>query len=301
MTAWTAFVAVTAFLLLVVLVLARSTAKAVETDRTDEQLVPETDRRSNAPDTGEEPRPAVESPEDADCRTEAHEASGRADRSSETVSDQVSSAGLAFSSVPTLVLLANVIVSQGMLGAVLLGAAVLTEVPWSALGVTNTPWSTGLPAVAAGLCLGIALYVADEAVAAQLDAAGIDYSESLREGLTPETTTQWFLLLAVVLPVVAGFEELLFRAALIGAVPAGFPVSPAVMVVLSTVVFGLGHGLQGLGGILVTGLLGSVLGIAFYLSGSLLLVVVAHYVVNALEFLLHQWLEIDTRRWLFTR
>jgi membrane protease YdiL (CAAX protease family) len=189
--------------------------------------------------------------------------------------------------------LANVLATHGVLGAVVCGTVLLTGVPWSALGVEATAWSTGLPAVGAGLLLGVGLYVGDEAVAGALDTFGIDYSESLRDALTPERSRDWLLLLGVVLPVVAGFEELLFRAALIGGVSAGFAVSPPTMIVVSTIAFALGHGLQGPGGMLVTGLLGGVLGLAFVLSGSLLLVVVAHYVVNALEFLVHQWLDVE--------
>jgi membrane protease YdiL (CAAX protease family) len=100
-------------------------------------------------------------------------------------------------------------------------------------------------------------------------------------------------LLGVVLPVIAGFEELLFRATLVGAIPAGFGVSPWVMVGFSSVAFGVGHGAQGPAGIAVTGTLGAVLGVAFVLTGSFVVVVVAHYLVNALEFVVHEGLGLD--------
>jgi membrane protease YdiL (CAAX protease family) len=87
---------------------------------------------------------------------------------------------------------------------------------------------------------------------------------------------------------VDGIKKLLtitLTACLIGGLSAGFPVSPWLLVVLSSIAFGLGHGLQGPGGVLVTAVLGLGLGAAFVIAESLALVIVAHYVVNALEFL----------------
>jgi membrane protease YdiL (CAAX protease family) len=46
-------------------------------------------------------------------------------------------------------------------------------------------------------------------------------------------------------------------------------------------------------GVVVTGVLGFVLAAAFVLTGSLLAVVVAHYLVNALEFVVHEGLGAD--------
>jgi membrane protease YdiL (CAAX protease family) len=54
------------------------------------------------------------------------------------------------------------------------------------------------------------------------------------------------------------------------------------------VAFALGHGAQGPAGVAATGVLGFVLAAAFVLTGSLLVVVVAHYLVNALEFVVHE-------------
>jgi membrane protease YdiL (CAAX protease family) len=72
---------------------------------------------------------------------------------------------------------------------------------------------------------------------------------------------------------------------LVGGFAAGFGLSPWPLAVLSSVAFALGHGAQGPLGMVVTGLLGFALAAAFVLTGSLLAVVVAHYLVNALEFL----------------
>ena len=73
-----------------------------------------------------------------------------------------------------------------------------------------------------------------------------------------------------------------------GAFAVGCGVSPWLLAVLSSVAFALGHGAQGPVGVAVTGLLGFVLAAAFVLTGSLLVVVLAHYLVNAIEFLRHE-------------
>ena len=197
-------------------------------------------------------------------------------------------------SFSTGALLANVALSQGLFGAVLVGAAWLAEIPLVAFGVAlGDPWNAGLPALGVGAGLGVALYVANELSANAADAAGIDYSEGLRESLAPDTVRGWAVLLGVVLPIIAGFEELLFRAALVGAFAAGFGVSPWALAVFSTVAFAVGHGAQGPGGVAVTGLLGFALAAAFVLTGSLLVVIVAHYLVNALEFVVHEGLGVE--------
>ena len=180
-------------------------------------------------------------------------------------------------------LLLNVAVSQGLFGVVLVGAAWLANVPPAALGVE----AVTLPTLGVGVALGLALFGANELGQRVADAAGIEYAEGLRELLTPDSAGGWAVLLLVVLPTIAGFEELLFRGALVGALAVGFDVSPWLLAAGSTVAFAVGHGAQGPGGILVTGILGGVLAAAFVLTGSLLVVVVAHYLVNALEFVVH--------------
>ncbi|WP_158057670.1 CPBP family intramembrane glutamic endopeptidase [Halorussus halophilus] len=197
----------------------------------------------------------------------------------------------------TKTLLVNVAVSQGFFGAVLLGAAWLANIPPVAFGVEfGTPASTGLPALALGVVVGLALYAANELSANVADEWGIEYAEDLREQLAPDSVGGWVLLLAVVLPIIAAFEELLFRAALVGVFSAGLGVSPWLLAVVSTLAFALGHGAQGPAGIAVTGLLGFVLAAVFIVTESLLVVVVAHYLVNALEFVVHEGLGVEWGR-----
>jgi membrane protease YdiL (CAAX protease family) len=221
-----------------------------------------------------------------------NEAEADARRARERATDRREENELDFS---TGALLANVAFSQGLFGVAIVGAAWLAEVPPVALGVNpGDPWSVGLPAVALGAGVGVALYVANELSAKVADVTGVDYSEGLREALAPDSLGGWAVLLGVVLPVIAGFEELLFRAALVGAFATGFGISPWALAAFSTVAFAIGHGAQGPGGVAVTGLLGFALAAAFILSGSLLVVVVAHYLVNALEFVVHEGLGLSS-------
>lgn len=186
----------------------------------------------------------------------------------------------------TVLLVVNVALSQGVLGLLLLGGAFFTQVPASALGVSGA--TAGLSMLGVGVVAGVALAGANTAAGLLASWAGHDPSADLRELLTPETPRGWVLLLGVALPVVAGFEELLFRGVLIGVFAAGFGLSPWLLAVLSSVAFALGHGAQGPVGIAVTGTLGFLLAALFVFTGSLLAVVVAHYLVNALEFVGHE-------------
>jgi len=193
-------------------------------------------------------------------------------------------------SLGTRSLLLNVTLSQSAFATLLLAGAWLTEVPPSAFGVTVE--TVGWAAVAVGVGTGLALYLANEVAARFATALGVGSSEELRELLAPDSAGGWLVLLVVVLPVIAGFEELLFRGALVGAMHAGFGVSPWLLAAVSSLAFGVAHGAQGGAGVVVTGALGFALAAVFVLSGSLLAVVVAHYLVNALEFVVHEGLGV---------
>ena len=187
--------------------------------------------------------------------------------------------------MPTYLLIANVAVSQALLGGFLALGAWYAGVPASAFGLS----SGGVPTkVGIGVALGVALYVVNRVGSSLSRRLGFAPDEALRETLTPESPTGWVLLLVVALPLIAGFEELLFRGALVGALAVGFDVSPWFLAAVSSVAFGAGHTAQGRLGIVVTGLLGFVLAAAFVLTESLLVVFVAHYLVNALEFVGHE-------------
>lgn len=193
----------------------------------------------------------------------------------------------------TRALLANVLATQGILAVIVLVAIVFFDIPQAAVGLGDGPWVWGLDAAAVGLGLGVALWLGSEAAGRLADAAGLAYDEGLRELLAPETPAGWVVLFVLALPVIASAEELLFRAALIGVPAAALNLSPWLFVGVSAGAFALGHGAQGRVGIVATGLLGLLLGAAFVLTESLLVVVLAHYVVNALEFGVHELAGID--------
>lgn len=190
---------------------------------------------------------------------------------------------------PTKLLLVNVAFSQGVFAALLLAGAWLTAVPPSAFGLSGPL----LPALGLGLVFGAALSLVNTGVGALAEAFGYAPSEDLRELLAPDSLGGWLLLLGVVLPVIAGFEELLFRGALVGALSVGFGVSPWLLAVLSSVTFALGHGAQGPLGVAVTGALGFVLAAGYIITGSLVVVVVAHYLVNVVEFVVYEGLGVE--------
>jgi len=193
-------------------------------------------------------------------------------------------------SMSTPEMVANVAFSHGLFGVSVLAAAWFTGIPASAFGWGQVPTAAAL---AVGVAVGAALSLVNAGAAAV--AAELDFrpSPELRELLAPESPAGWLLLLGVVLPVVAGFEELLFRGVLVGVVTAGFGLSPWLLAVVSSVAFASAHAAQGRAGMAVAGALGFALAAAFVLTGSLLAVVVAHYLVNAVEFLVHEWLGVD--------
>ncbi|WP_254273665.1 CPBP family intramembrane glutamic endopeptidase [Haloarcula marina] len=195
-------------------------------------------------------------------------------------------------SLSTGALLVNVALTQGLFGVLLVAGAVYFAIPASAFGVTNAPFSTGLPALGVGLAAGVGFWVGNEAAAVLADGFGITFDESLREMLAPDSVGGWVVLLGLVLPTIAVVEELLFRAAAVGVPVAGLGAPPALMVVVSSAAFALGHGAQGRVGIVVTGVLGAALAVLFVLTNSLLAVVVAHYLVNALELVVHEGLGV---------
>lgn len=181
-------------------------------------------------------------------------------------------------------LVGNVVTSHGLMLALTLGAVWYARVPLTTLGI-GVP-TVGTVAVGAGL--GLALAVGNEASARLAERLGLERDERLRALLAPDGPVGWLALLVVVLPLVAVAEETLFRAVLVGGLAAGFGVSPWALALVSSVAFGLGHGLQGETGVAVTTGLGLGLAAAFVLTGSLAVVVVAHYLVNALEFVVNE-------------
>jgi membrane protease YdiL (CAAX protease family) len=256
-TRWVAFAALTAVVTVVVLFSARASAARID------ELV--------------EPTPTANALDDGAGHLEGI---GVAKSASASDSDVAS----ASAGVPRTAILANAAASQGFFGAVLVLGVVLADVPASALGVgpgTFSGWDALL-----GIAVGGALAALNALVGSVADAFGVDPSRALRELLSPGSRREGAMLFGLVLPVVAGFEELLFRGILVGAFAVGSGLPALLLAVGSSVLFAAGHGAQGRVGIAATGLLGLALAAAFVSTGSLLVVVVAHYLVNAAEFAL---------------
>jgi membrane protease YdiL (CAAX protease family) len=180
----------------------------------------------------------------------------------------------------------NVVVSHGLFGGLVVLVAWVSNIPIAAFSFGElSPTTFGI-----GMAVGFGLFGVSETGKVVLSSEQLVYSEHLRELLAPTTPFEWIGLLVVVLPVVAGVEKLLFRGALIGAFAFGFGVAPWILAVFSSVVFGIGHGIQGRAGIIATGLLGGLLAAVFIVTNSLIVVIIAHYVVNALEFVVHEYI-----------
>ncbi len=193
--------------------------------------------------------------------------------------------------VTTRGLLINVAFTQGLFLAVVVGAILYTGVPIEALGIAGSI-GDAVSELWIGLGAGLGLYVVSEGGSHLTRRVGIDHDEWLRESLAPSSRRGWVGLFVGVLPLIALFEELLFRAVLIGAFAAGFAVSPWLLAIASSILFAVGHGIQGTAGIVVTGVIGFALAALFIVTGSLLSVVVAHYVLNACEFAIHEGLDL---------
>ncbi|ELY60371.1 hypothetical protein C491_03715 [Natronococcus amylolyticus DSM 10524] len=318
MTQWTAFAAITGVVLLVLLVLSHLTQSAFDEidlegrsddapDGADHTLDAEASPLEDDQEEFHETPVGAEAEMDASRSSPSSEASADVSATAETDRDIESETaepsprdrrdGVDPDSLTTGMMLANVAASQGLFALILLGAIIYTGVPADALGIefSRGYLETGL---VVGTAVGVVLYVANELGAALATRLGFDHDEQLRELLAPDSARGWAVLLGGVLPLIAVFEELLFRAALIGALSVGFGISPWLLAVVSSIAFALGHGMQGDVGVVVTGALGFVLAAVFIVTESFLVVVVAHYLINAFEFVVHEGIDLEWARTL---
>lgn len=316
MADWSTFVAAVSVLLVVLLVMARVSASvlndaAVSTDESTVSPKQSADHSSPSQSTNHPPqRQATNHPPPSQStdysspsqstdysptengHTEAVTFDEPAGHSAETEesaheqSESVSSSEHDQLTVSTAALLANVTATQGLFAVLVIGLAWYTEIPAWAFGLAAVHVSA--EAVGLGILVGSVFYGLNEAAVTIGRRYGLAPPTALRAALAPDTPTGWVVLFVVVLPIIAGFEELLFRGALIGVVHAGFDIPLWLLAIGSSVAFGLGHGAQGRLGILSTGLLGLGLAGVFMWTGSLLVVIVAHYVINAFEFAVHE-------------
>jgi membrane protease YdiL (CAAX protease family) len=292
MADWATFSGVVGIVLVLLLALARASSTVLDEVALSEPESTDSVDETTPPVDGADSEPASVAADETGFDTSDSEESVHIERESVDANEAPIRGPVESTRKPnapplsTPALLANVVLSQGLFGALLLVMAWYTGIPAWAFGLSASALT--VETVGIGITIGVVLYGLNEAAAAVARWRGVSTPSTLREALAPETAAGWAILLVVVLPIIAGFEELLFRGALIGVVHAGFGVSPWLLAVGSSAAFALGHGAQGRLGIVVTGLLGVGLATAFVFTESLVVVIVAHYVVNAAEFVIHE-------------
>ncbi len=112
------------------------------------------------------------------------------------------------------------------------------------------------------------------------------YSDVVVRSIRPRDRAQWPWVIAALLPV-AIMEELLFRSLLLGAFAPHVNIIPFVIGV--SVIFGLLHLPQGEWGVTGVILVGLLLGGLFLWRQSLLVVVIAHWLMNVMQLVLDAW------------
>jgi uncharacterized protein len=166
------------------------------------------------------------------------------------------------------------------LAAVFAGYAALKGLPLSRLGFSDADWGS----VSIMLLTALITYTAaplvmmrtvpgyKELIEKQLRLAGDFLPAGQRE------KRFWLLVSAT-----AGIcEEWLFRSFMFYYFPLIIPgISMALVIVISSLLFGLGHSYQGFKGVLTTAFMGGLFGCLYYFTGSIVLCMVLHFLIDA--------------------
>lgn len=177
-------------------------------------------------------------------------------------------------------LLINTAISQALFAGLLASGIWLAQIPVGVFGITvPTVYTTTI-----GVSSGIGIMGINRAVSHLLDQPHMAETTAVRRVLTPGSRGGWGLLVCIVLPMIAVFEEAIFRGAMIGAIQQGYDVPIWVLIIVSSTLFGFGHSAQGRVGMVMTAIFGVILGTVFVLTESLTVVIIAHYIVNLSEF-----------------
>lgn len=154
----------------------------------------------------------------------------------------------------------------------------------SGLPAERLGWSLATPLVDVTIGLGFGVLV--QSVLHPITRWAVDrfgkdvYSPVVMLNILPDTSREWILVPLALIPA-ALVEELLFRCLLLGGLSVLWP--PLVLVIGSSLLFGLMHAPQGPLGMAVTATIGVVLAFVFLWSGSVLAAFAMHYAVNLLQ------------------
>lgn len=175
----------------------------------------------------------------------------------------------------------TVVVEKWAFTAVIAVAWIALDRSGSSIGLV--PSVTGLAVAGyalAALLIGALLILARSAVRSEEGRRRTNESIDSVSALVPRTTTdkRWFDAMSVT----AGIEEeLVYRGFLFAYFAAWLPSAPAaIFIILSAVIFGLGHSYQGVAGIVKTGTVGAALGVVYWMTGSVWAPMLLHIVVD---------------------
>lgn len=178
-----------------------------------------------------------------------------------------------------------------LLVGLFLGLAWLSGLPAGQLGLTS---AYPLQSIGLGLMIGLVSQVAVNGLmywAIQRFGRNI-YSPVVIRNILPRRPGEWLGVALAFVPAVA-MEELLFRSLWLGVFQGITP--PLLLVVGTSLLFGLMHQPQGILGMVAAGGLNVLLSLLFIWSGELLLPLTAHYVINLLQVMVasrqREWLE----------
>lgn len=144
-------------------------------------------------------------------------------------------------------------------------------------GLRAVGWRAARPVREAfvGAALFVPFFLAVALLERLLRAAGLTAPAAPPEYLLPQTAPEQLLALVLIVAVAVG-EETIFRGYLIRRFDA-VSRSRAIAVVLSTIIFALGHGYQGSLGIVAVGLIGVGFALIYFWRGSLIAPMVMHF------------------------
>ncbi|MEM7133753.1 MAG: type II CAAX endopeptidase family protein [Chloroflexota bacterium] len=120
----------------------------------------------------------------------------------------------------------------------------------------------------------------------QQGVGGRIYSTVIIEAILPRSFKEALLVAVAMIPAVVS-EELLFRSLLLGGFSPLAP--PLLLLVVSSIVFGLLHSSQGIWGMVGASVGGFLFGILFLWRGTIVTPVIAHYVANMLQICIAVW------------